>query len=337
MRDSTPAKGKAAPAARDAARGAGTTEVRVSARFYRRMKPQRVYPLVVELQGGSAPGAAPVFIQAIVPGAQVTPQELTLDPAAPGHKAVFYVTPLAKGKLPAARLDVFHQGRLVQEMKLSLRASTQCLTWLLAALTVLVPAALLYTTVFYPLTGSVPKSVLFPVGLDDGGAPVPEKLGTPPKEAKGPPTDSEDEENQEPQAGPDASQKGGDKPKKAGKSQGRGRTAPPDDAAPAGETVRTRTVFVPGDPGEILARRIINNVPDLPDGVKLPWSDEPLALTRPLAEGLGTVYTHAATMKDMHLSFWVGVGLLALTIGSAIIHRPSRGRVRSKPLVLGIS
>lgn len=333
MREPTPAKAKATPAPRDAlARTTGTAEVRVAARFYRRMKPQRVYPLVVKLQGSTA-AAAPVFVQAVVPGASVTPQEVTLDPAVPGDKGTFYVTPLAKGKLPKARLDVFYQGRLLQEVPLSMRSSTQCLTWLLAALTVLVPAFLLYSTVFSPLTGSVPKTVVIPAGAEGDGPAVPEKLEKEPKEEKGPPAEQGGAEEQEPQAGPGKGQEGGDKPNDAGKPQGgRGRPEPVEDAPAA---VRTRTIFLPGAPGELLAQRIINNVPDLPDTVKLPWSDEPLAVTRPLAEGLGTAYTYAVTMKDTHLSFWVGVGLLAMTIGSAIIHRPWRARCRSKPLALG--
>src|SRR5207253_1356997 len=124
-----------------------------------RMKLQRVYPAVVEARpvgGGQRNGAgAPVLLRPIIPGALVVPAELTLDTAQAGARATFYVTPLAKGRLPGARLEVRRQDALVQEIRLPMRATTQRLTWLLALLTVLLPVVLLNVTRYHKLQGTV--------------------------------------------------------------------------------------------------------------------------------------------------------------------------------------
>ncbi|HLN29533.1 MAG TPA: hypothetical protein VK395_17420 [Gemmataceae bacterium] len=118
-------------------------------RFYRRMHRQRVYPLLVTLQRfnpgrGIREAANPVRVRALVPGSEVTPAELTLDPAKPGAQASFHVTPLAKGDLGEACVQLFSGEQLVQEVRLPMKSVSQRLTWVLAVLTVLLPACLLY-------------------------------------------------------------------------------------------------------------------------------------------------------------------------------------------------
>src|SRR5262249_44845369 len=62
-----------------------------------------------------------------------------LDPAKPDAKAVFYVTPLAKGWLRHECLEVLLGGRKVQEMPLATKVTTQHMTWALLILAFLVP------------------------------------------------------------------------------------------------------------------------------------------------------------------------------------------------------
>ena len=359
MKDPVPAKGNVVATTRESvARPApAATDVRVVAKFYRRMKPQRVFPLVVELQGTAGGSSGPVFIHPFIPGAHVVPAEQTLDPAASKSKATFYVTPHAKGTLRGARLDVFHQGRLVQELPLTMRTATQRLTWVLALLTVLVPALLLYFTVYHPLKGY--KFATRAVPLEAApAAGEPEKLNQPPKEDDGPAkgkdgdlAEAEEEAEDDLSARLLVQNRGGagkKEPSGAQKPSG-GRGGAPGDAAPL--NYRLQSVQFPQDPGEVLEEQINRHVPDKitlsrpelssnaeppADPAPEPWTIS-LAFTRAVSSFLGTAYTYACNMIDMHLSFWVGIGLLAVTVGSAITHMPARGRRRGKPLVLAAS
>ncbi len=108
-------------------------------RYYRRMKPQRVYRLVVELRSlakkgaaGTAPTGDPVQLRPRIPGCLVSPAELEITPKGMTSQATFHVTPLAKGRLRDAQVGVYHQGRLLQDVPLRMKGTTQCLTrWLL--------------------------------------------------------------------------------------------------------------------------------------------------------------------------------------------------------------
>jgi hypothetical protein len=183
MRESVPPKAKAPavgtearPAVRDVS--APATQYRFTVRYYRRMRLHRVYPTVVEarpVRGGSGAGngpGSPVLIRPLIPGALVVPGELALDANQPGARATFYVTPLAKGKLPGACVEVRRADTLVQEIRLGMRGVTQRLTWFLAVLTVLVPAFLLTVTRYHPLKGTVPRPTTRPLQL---GAPAEDK------------------------------------------------------------------------------------------------------------------------------------------------------------------
>jgi hypothetical protein len=164
-----------------------TTKHRFTVRFYRRMKLQRVYATVVEARlvgGGQTNGAgAPVLLRPIIPGAHVVPVEQTLDTAQTGARATFYVTPLAKGKLAGARLEVRRQDVLVQEIRLPMRATTQRMTWLLALLTVLLPFVLLNLTRYHKLQGIVRRPVL-PAAAPAPRPAAPEKKDQPAPDPK---------------------------------------------------------------------------------------------------------------------------------------------------------
>lgn len=125
----------------------GRYQIRV--RYYRRMKFQRVYALVAEAtpaDGKTSAAGAPLVVRPIIPGAMVSPLEHTVAAKSANSKATFYVTPLALGQLKNARLEVGHQGALLQEIPLPTKVVRQRATWFLALLTVLVPALLIYFT-----------------------------------------------------------------------------------------------------------------------------------------------------------------------------------------------
>ena len=54
-------------------------------------------------------------------------------------KAIFYVTPLARGWLPNLQLEVLYQGRKVQEIAMAGKVVSQRFTWLLLFCTLIVP------------------------------------------------------------------------------------------------------------------------------------------------------------------------------------------------------
>jgi hypothetical protein len=140
MPESAPSRGRTSPQrstgpARDSGRSTGSGQVQV--RYYRRMRPNRVYPVVVSWrESGRGPG--PVVVRLLMAGAQVVPAEQTLDPANPDDRATFYVTPLARGWLRGERLEVLQNGRKVQEIRLPCKVTTQWLTWVLLLLTIVV-------------------------------------------------------------------------------------------------------------------------------------------------------------------------------------------------------
>ena len=306
-------------------------EVRVQARYYKRMKPQRVYPLVVKLQtDAKLPPGAPVFVNPVIPGTLVTPSELTLDSAA--STATFYVTPLAKGKLPSARLDIFHQGRLVQEMPLAMRSTTQRVTWVLALLTILIPAFLLHWTVYSPLKGGGYRTRLVPIDAPgkNAGQPKlqPEAIPQKPREvSKDIDEESADLAFEPEQDGTPTKQ---DEPKQGATGRGRSRGGVPEpEIAP---TTREEIISYPLSPGETLEREINKFVP----AVEIPRAEgeQPLGITKAIASGLGEVYQLLVASSDYHISFWIGLVFFILTVISAMTRCAARVRKRSAPLQL---
>lgn len=157
MPESPPSRGRAATQrnagpARDSGHATGAPQIQV--RYYRRMRPNRVYPFVVSWKGG-ARSATPVTVRIIMAGAQVVPAEQILDPNE--DRATFHVTPIAKGWMRGERLEVLQDGRKVQEIRLPCRVRSQRATWLLLLLTFLV--AYYITPMFiYPMPEKMPRS-----------------------------------------------------------------------------------------------------------------------------------------------------------------------------------
>lgn len=139
-------KSPAAPKTMAAPRKRSTAPARsgppLQFRYSTVMKPQRVYALVVEVpqkKRGEVKGGGPVVVRPIIPGALVVPAEQRFDTSEAGNQITFHVTPLARGRLPRARVEVFAPGQPPQQIALPMSARTQRLSWALLILAFVVP------------------------------------------------------------------------------------------------------------------------------------------------------------------------------------------------------
>jgi len=135
--------------------GGETPPFDLLASFYRQMKPHRLYPLIVRLRENKKRPQSlvePIHLRPVIPGAIVTPADYTLDPNHPQTNPPFFVTPLARGRLENARMEVYHGGRLVGTITLPMKAVTQCLTWVLLCLAFAIPYGAYWITTHTNLT-----------------------------------------------------------------------------------------------------------------------------------------------------------------------------------------
>jgi len=139
--------------------------------YYRRMKMNKVYPVVVRWQKskGRLAGDKQVTLRLLLAGAQVVPTERTLESDADAQ-ATFFVTPLAHGWLRNHRLEVLHQGRKIQELPFSSRVVSQKATLLFFILMFLVP--------WFVLTYLKRPSASAPVRFDVPFVPIEDKEET---------------------------------------------------------------------------------------------------------------------------------------------------------------
>jgi hypothetical protein len=134
---------------RASAPAAGKTGLTLVTRYYRQMKRQRLYPLFIRLRLDKKRGESlhgPVQLRPVIPGALVTPADCELASDHLETRPAFYVTPLARGKLVRARIEVIQQGRMVGEIPLRMKAVRQTFTWCLFCLAILIPALTYYLT-----------------------------------------------------------------------------------------------------------------------------------------------------------------------------------------------
>lgn len=395
MKEPLPAKGKPAKSVADA-RGSMKPQARVSARFYKRMQPQRVYPLVVQLrkEDGRTPAGetAPVVIRPFIPGAQVMPARCQLDTNQAKMETTFYVTPLALGRFPGARLEVYQDGNLLQNISVSMKCVRQRLTWVLLALTFLIPAFLLYATKYHPL--QVPPPVILRAmnhgDLEEPPAPArnrdaavnpiaPGQVHLPgPRDELEPfdrllvKAERDEEPNKQggkipppatararPAGDEDPNKKGG----KATSAKAADRTARPprrggtattvdDDLLPdqirnpnAGangkansseakqEEKTAKRKLPPITPGQVLRDEITAAIPEIPEEWKaqVTWLPD---IIHPAAEKLGWLYDMSRALEKEHLSYYIFLVLLAVTVISWVFHRGKRGSRRGKMVTL---
>src|SRR6202023_3067217 len=102
-------------------------------------------------QKADKPPHGEVTVRLIVAGAQVLPTEQIMDAAKPDVRAIFYVTPLAKGWLRHEKLEVLSHGRKVQEIPMATKVVTQRLTWFLLFCTFFMPWFILNELKYGPM------------------------------------------------------------------------------------------------------------------------------------------------------------------------------------------
>ena len=125
-----------------AGRGEGRAERFLPAlrvRYYRQLKPQRVHTAEVHWHKAGEAARGEITVRLLAAGAQVVPAEQTMDCAKPDAKAVFYVTPLARGWLRGEKLEVLANNRKVQEIPMASKVVGQKLTWFLLLCTLFAP------------------------------------------------------------------------------------------------------------------------------------------------------------------------------------------------------
>jgi hypothetical protein len=163
MPDSTSARGKSAPqrasAAREDQRGHGRAPA-LAVRYWKKMRMNKVYPFVVSWVGAGRDGGEPIAVRLVMAGAQVVPAELTMDPNEPRGTATFYVTPLARGGLRGEKVEVLHQGKKIQEIRMPCHVTSQASTVVWLVLAFLLPWLMMHFFMYSPI-GYKP-----PVNLD---------------------------------------------------------------------------------------------------------------------------------------------------------------------------
>ena len=329
-------------------------------RYYYRMKPQRVYPLVVEVPRGSAASAPvpePVVVRPRIPGAHVVPAEQALDVNRAGNQVTFHVTPLARGRLPGPCVELLQHGRPAGAIGLRMKAVTQRRTWFLLLLTVLIPAVLYYYT-RHPLSAVVPHPLVAPdMGPQEGGqqkqgdgkekakpdngekgAAVPADAGR--LLARADDEDTKDAKKDDKQGGgprqparpgPAAGQKQPGQDQPPGPARGEGEPAGPGPAPRGGPGPRSHEMALPETPGKVLEYYIVEEAKeDFPD---VPVISERIA--PPVASWLGEAYGVACNMPGVYL--WVALALLGLTViswwlrGSRSTSRRARVELHAAP------
>jgi hypothetical protein len=136
-------------------------ERRATVRYYERMNPDRLYPLLVILSRAEIEKVAQanvgqkqsesfrvaagsvVEIEPILPGCDCYPPRAQVVVSDADVKAEFWVAPRVVGPLRAARVIVRQEGLPLAEVPLQARVSRQALTWLLAGLSCVLPFVLL--------------------------------------------------------------------------------------------------------------------------------------------------------------------------------------------------
>jgi hypothetical protein len=146
--------------------GAPETEVvlerRTTVRHYTQMNPGRTFPLLVIISAGrvervvmrevaqveseqsfSVTRESPfVRIEPVIPGCAVAPTSIELDCTAELAEARFHVTPIVEGEVPEARVEVRHEGRLIDNVPIPTRVAKQTVAKVSALFSAASPVAM---------------------------------------------------------------------------------------------------------------------------------------------------------------------------------------------------
>jgi hypothetical protein len=108
------------------------------------MRPNKVYPVIVSCRDdGDFPA---ITLRLVMPGAQIVPVEQPLN-----QQVTFHLTPLARGKLRGAHLEVLNDGMKVRQIYLPCTVCTQRPTVIWLCLAFLVPWLILHFFVYAPI------------------------------------------------------------------------------------------------------------------------------------------------------------------------------------------
>jgi hypothetical protein len=136
-------------------------EQRATVRYYERMNPDRLYPLLVVLsrtqieeiqqrnvsqarsQAFRVETGSVVEIEPILPGCECYPPSAQVTVGAEEARAEFFVAPHVLGRILKARVVVRQEGRTLAEVPLETRVVRQALTWAMAGLSLVLPFVLL--------------------------------------------------------------------------------------------------------------------------------------------------------------------------------------------------
>lgn len=301
---------EAHPSPGETRRGEGPRYV-VGVRFYRRMKLKRAYPMAVSLSPtaghlhGIKSHVPTVEIRPVLAGALVTPSHYELETT--GTTPAFYVTPLARGQLDS-RLEVYSHGRLLQEIPLPVKGTSQRLTWILLLLTIVIPLGMWY--------------FLRQQNLSTIAAPA----QTPAAETQQAQAEEEDQgqaKNDE-QMDRMAMKRMGQTPlpgttRKGGEAM----TQPIAKSEVEPEEPKQNYHPLPKTTGPV-ERATMQVLPDFPK------------VTESIAAGIQAGYDGARGFAaDLYLVFYVFLALLALTLLSWVVHAGRRASRRGQPIALG--
>jgi hypothetical protein len=136
-------------------------------RYYERMNPDRLYPLLVVLskaeveriaqrqvaqaqsQAFRVEAGSVVEIEPILPGCECYPPAAQVTITEGEARAEFYVAPHVLGRIMKARVVVRQEGRTLAEVPLDARVSRQALTWAMAGLSLVLPFVLMLLKHFH--------------------------------------------------------------------------------------------------------------------------------------------------------------------------------------------
>jgi hypothetical protein len=139
----------------------GALARRTTVRHYTQMNPGRTYPLLVIISAGKVERVVlqevaqvesetgftvsrespMVRIEPVLPGCAVAPAAIDIDCTAAVAEAKFHVTPIIEGDLAEARIEVRHEGRVIDIVPIPTRVAKQTMAKISATFSAVAPIA----------------------------------------------------------------------------------------------------------------------------------------------------------------------------------------------------
>jgi hypothetical protein len=243
-----------------------------------------------------------VRVRPVIAGAQVTPPDAAVELGPEASPATFLVTPVARGKLCDARVEVYQNDKLVQELPLAMKGTRQTLAWVFLCLALLVPVMIQYLFLEHDWTRDRAEQKRWA------------QLAAAEAKQKMPKTETEKaqqkvQEKQMQVHGPGGGQ------------------MPHPDMGPGGDAtnanLKTNALM---DISAGVEHNVFTAIPD--------WV--PTAVSKNVAVAMQDVYdwTRERAVSVGELPFYAGSSVLVLALGSWLAHLAYRTRRRGKPITL---